>query len=427
MMFRALCFVFPLLAAHTLYAAGATDVPDAADGDDPIDALLSVRFDYTWQKALITRENTQPIGDVARTVDARELDYQRNSFRLRPRVEVGLFHDLSTFFEWPIVLHDEQSTRYAEGTNAQNSSIARDMASAPTIQGWGQTQGSGGDFASEDGTAYGFPASAYNAWKMNPEDGVFQSIRAGFDYPTLGLRWSPTNNERDASKPTITLQADYNLGFIPLPIWNPTEDAHSVDDPGAVAQGLHLFHFHVGMSKRWRLLDPYFLVDYWLPFASSDTYLAASGFQPRHRGGFTLGLEIVALEREDLSQKLAVDLRSWMQYHSEGRDYSEMSDALGELTKTGQFMRVGGQLGIRYQALEYLIFELQGAAIYDTEHFITAEAIGSDKNNNEVVDIALDKNERNPYFNPVSDTPGRRFKVDENVRLQGMAQLTLAF
>lgn len=427
MMLRVLCFVLPLFAANALFAAGATDVPDAADGDDPIDAHLSVRFDYTWQKALITRENTQLVENEPRTMDARELDYQRNSFRLRPRVEVGLFHDLSTFFEWPIVLHDEQTTRYAAETSAQNSSVAKDMANAPTTEGWTQTRGSGGDFASEDGTAYGFPNTAYNAWKMNPEDGVFQSVRAGFDYPTLGLRWSPTNNERDPSKPTITLQADYNLGFIPLPIWNPTEDAHTAGNPGDIAQGLHLFHFHVGMSKRWRLLDPYFLVDYWLPFATSDRYLVASGFQPRHRGGFALGLEIVALEDPALSQKLAVDLRSWMQYHSEGRDYSEMSDALGELTKTGQFMRVGGQLGVRYQALEYLSFELQGAAIYDTEHFITAEAIGTDAGGNDKVDIAIDKNERNPYFNPVYDTPGRRFKVDENIRLQGTAQLILAF
>lgn len=426
---RPLLVVVLLSYGARAFAASVTDVPDAADGDDPFDAHLSVGFDYTWQRALITRENTQlserDPSNTPRTVDVRELDYQRHSFRLRPRIDVGVFHDLAVFFEWPIVLYDQQSTRFHSGTSAANSTITRDMESAPSLDGWPQTGGSGGDFPDDNGSAvYGFPAQSYNGWKMNRGDGSFESVRAGFDYPILGVRWSPLNNERDPSKPTITLQADYNLGFIPLPVSDPTNDRHTPSDPGPVARGLHEFHFHVGMSKRWLLLDPYFLVDYWLPFRATDGY---PGLNPRQRGGFTLGLEVIAFENPKIAQRLTINVASWAQLHSEGRDYSEVSDLLGEVTYTGQFMRVGGNLGAHFKVFEYAYLELVGSGFYDTEHFVTAESIGQDRNDNEAVDIDPAAKERNQYFNPVLDTPGRRLKVGENLRLQLLAQVALTF
>lgn len=440
---------FSLFLALPAFAAQVTDVADAADGDDPFDANIEVKFEFMRHTALITRENTQiPTGDASgkpRTVEVRELDYERYRARLKPRIEVGVFHDLSVFLEWPIVLWDQQSLGYTAGTNAGNSTIRRDMdGDVPTIDGWRETCGNGQDGLDANG-CYGYPNRGYTDWNLDPQTGQYAGgggaapvVRAGFDYPQIGFRWSPVNTERDASKPTITLQADYNLGFLPLPIWDPSAETPTADNPGPVARGVHEFHFQVAMSKRWLLLDPFFVVDYWAPFSTSDAF---TGLFPRHRGGFTLGMEIVPYENQKLSQKFAIQLSGLAQYFSEGRDYSELSDALGELNYTDNFMRTGLNLGLLFKAFEFGYVNVVGSALYDSPHFATAEDIGNDEDppgdpGHGVVNLEVEKNgstlpqgeiERNVYFNPAYDTPGRRFKIDESLRLQVMAHVALTF
>lgn len=428
-----------LLCAAPTLAAQVTDVADAADGDDPFDANIEVKYDFTWHRALITRENTQVPsgGGTARTLDVRELEYNRYTHRVRPRIEVGIFHDLAAFVEWPIVIWDEQSTGFAPGTNSSNSTITRDMTNPPTIQGWPETCGSGRNGLDEN-NCYGWPKRGYTDWRVNKDTGEYRSVRVGFDYPQVGMRWSPVNNERDVSKPTITLQADYNLGFLPLPVANPSEDAATRENPGPVAKGVHEFHFQVAMSKRWMLLDPFFVVDYWLPFAASD---AEIGLFPRHRGGFTLGMEIVPYENEKLSQKFAIQLSGLAQYFSEGRDYNELSDLLGELNYSDNFMRTGLNVGLYFKPFEFGFINVVGSALYDTPHLVTTERIGSDLDppgtpGHGKVNLDLERDgralqpqeiERNVYYNPAIDTPGRRFKIDESLRLQAMVHLALTF
>lgn len=440
-----------LVCAVPSLAAQVTDVADAADGDDPFDANIEVKYDFTWHRALITRENTQvPADDVTgdpRTVEVRELDYNRYRHRVKPRIEVGIFHDLSAFLEWPIVIWDEQSTEFTDGTTNRNSTITRDMGKTPTINGWPETCGNGRDGLTEEGgqACYGYPHKGYTEWRVNPQDGTYKSVRAGFDYPQIGLRWSPVNNERDLSKPTITLQADYNLGFLPLPIANPTPpidgrpgDAATQENPGPVAKGVHEFHFQVAMSKRWLLLDPFFVVDYWAPFSTSDAY---TGLFPRHRGGFTLGMEIVPYENPQLAQKFAIQLSGLAQYIGPGRDYNELSDMLGELNYTDNYMRTGLNLGFYFKAFEFGYLNVVASAMYDSPHLATVEKIGDDHDAEGeagygTVDLDLTRNgqpipqdqiERNVYFNPAIDTPGQRFKIDESLRVQVMAHVALTF
>lgn len=438
---RALPALSLVCAAPTL-AAQVTDVADAADADDPFDANIEVKYDFTWHRALITRENTQvPSGqsaNKARTVEVRELDYNRYIHRVRPRIEVGIFHDLAVFVEWPIVIWDDQQTKFTAGTNNTNSTITRDMTNTPTIEGWSETCGSGADGLDANG-CYGYPQKGYTEWRVNKDTGEYRSVRAGFDYPQVGLRWSPVNNERDASKPTITLQADYNLGFLPLPIANPTDDVADMDSPGPVAHGVHEFHFQVAMSKRWLLLDPFFVVDYWAPFSASDAYL---GLFPRHRGGFTLGMEIVPYENLKESQKFAIQLSGMAQYIGPGRDYSELSDLLGELNYTDNFMRTGLNLGLFFRPFEFGYINVVGSAMYDSPHLVTTEKIGDDEDepgtpgygvvnldlrNRDGQPLPKEQIERNVYFNPAIDTPGRRFKIDDSLRLQVMAHVALTF
>src|SRR5688500_17943532 len=124
---RALPFalVFATLAAVDVRAAQVTEVADAVDGDDPFDANLEMKLDVRRHSGTLTRENFQPPEGEAsgkpRSADVREMSFERTSFRIKPRLEVGIFHDLAVFAEWPIVLWDQTSFRYAKGTDQSNS------------------------------------------------------------------------------------------------------------------------------------------------------------------------------------------------------------------------------------------------------------------------------------------------------------------
>lgn len=425
-------FVFAVagLCAGSADAARITDVADAAEEGDPIDINLELKFDFVRSSALITRENTQPPPDdpagTPRSADVKELNWERQRFRLKPRIEVGVFHDLALFTEWPIVLWDAQTTSFADGTDASNSTLVRDSApnASPTVDGWPETAGAGNNKPEIQDGKYGFPNNGYNNWRFDGE-GKWAGYRQGLDNPQFGVRWSPLNNERDDTKPTITVQADYTPPFFGF--MNPTTDAlEDTGTPGNVADGLHKFHFSIASSKRFLILDPYFMVDYTIPFiAGNDEHLL--GQFPRQTGGFVAGVEIVPYEDKKLDQKFAVNLQGSAHYFSEGRDYSEVSDLFREQTYTEQYVRIGAQAGLGFKAFGIFFFDLTGQFAYDTEHFLSIEDFGKDLDdaNNE---IDLDNPaERNPYYNPAIDTVGRRLRIEQSIQLGVLAYAGVTF
>ncbi len=421
----ALCALSP-----SARAAQITDVADAAEVDDPIDVQIELTFDLIRHSGLITRENTQPPPDdpdgKRRTADVKELEWERLQMRLRPRLEVGVYQDLSLFTEWPIVIYDAQKTKFAEGTSANNSTIVRDLApnAVPTVDGWEETEGAGNNNPEIQDGKYGFPGKAYNDWRVRP-DGTFEGYRAGLDNPKFGVRWSPLNNERDETKPTVTLQVDYTAPFFGQQ--NPTDDdIGDAGAPGAVTDGLHKFHFSGGMSKRFLIFDPYFQMDYTIPFVGNETP-GVLGHQPRQFGGFIAGVEIIPYEDAKLKQKLAFELQGSATYFSEGRDYSEISDLFKEMTYTDQFVRVGGKVGLRFKTFDVFFFDLQGLLDYDTEHFLTIEDFGKDLEDADD-EINLDNPaERNPYYNPAIDTVGRRLRIEQSLQLGFQAHIGVTF
>lgn len=435
----ALMGVAVVATAPSASAADLTEVADAADEDDPFDANIELDFDFMRHTGLIVRENTQDPGNgEPRTVRVRELDYERIRFRLTPRVEVGVFHDLAVFAQIPIILFDQTQMKYTQGTNDDNSTVHRDQApnGVRTVDGWPQTQGSGGDRF--EGNGYGFPATPYNQWRFAFDNNAgFTGNRAGFGYPTFGARWSPVNNSRDSSKPTITLQGDVTPAFF-IPVMDPTNDTLAQNAPGPVADGAHRFHVGASFSKRYLFLDPFFSVNYTLPIAGPN---AVYGFEPRQDGGFSMGLEIIPWENKEIDSKVAVNVHFRAHYFSKGRDYSELSDALNELTYTDEYMRTSANFGVFYRVFKFLNLSLLGSATYDTNHFLTSESIGCDggcpdPNNpfsnpdgpkNNLVDLGEAAGERNQFFNPVYDTPGRRFIMEDSIQVRILAHVAVTF
>lgn len=424
------------LLAAPAFAAQVTDVADAVDGDDAIDVYLQLKFDVLRSSGTLTRENFQPPQNEAtgkpRVVDVKEMSFERARFRLRPRLDVGVFHDLAVFAEWPVVIWDQTAFRYAEGTDTSNSTLARDQApnASPSVDGWPETEGSGNDTLEVQDGKFGFPGKPYNQWRFqHGEDGAFTGYRQGFDNPTFGVRFSPLgfalDNDVTDTSPSVVLQADYTPPLFQF--MDPTNDV--LDDPqnpGPVADGAHRFHFSVAMSKRFLILDPYFVIDYTLPLAAQSGG-SILGYFPRQAGGFRGGVEIVPFEDKGRAQRFAIDVSAYATYFSEGRDYSVASDVLGEQTYSDQWIETGVNAGIFFRAFEYFFFDVSGNIGVDSDHLITIEDFGTDGSDPGSQINLENSGERNPYYNPAIDTVGRRLRVEQSLRLGVVAQAGLTF
>ncbi len=398
--------IFSLCLTHSAQAARITDVADAMDEEDPFDANIELQYDLRQHTATITRENYQNDSNANPPVDrimrVKELAYEGTIHEIMPRLEIGLFRDLGLFLKIPIIMAWTQKTKYADGTNASNSTLAKEKNSEnPTlVDGWPSQN-------------FGYPKDlAYNDWRFDPATGAFSSERAGPNNPTFGLRWSPTNNERQPSAVTTTIELSYTAPFFPyMDPWE--EQETSTGGIGNVANGAHVVNFSVAMSKRFGALDPYFFLQYHGPIASSS---AMQGFHGQHVGGFRTGMELIASEDLEYSQKLAFDVFAGALYMSEGRNYSEISDVLNDLTYVEQFMRTEAGAGLYFRAGPFVHLDIDFAFTYDTDHMMTAEDIGEDKNGNNYVDLDDPQgNETNIYYNPILDTPGRRLYVEESI------------
>lgn len=431
---RRLAFVFFL--APALFTAGAraaqvTEVADAIDGADPFDANLELKFDITRDSGTLARESFQPPEDeptgAPRAVEVKEMTFDHVRLRLMPRLEVGIFHDLAVFARWPIVILDQTSFRYADGTDQGNSTLGRDQdpEASPAVDGWVEDTGAGNDSQRVQDGKYGFPGKRYNAWRFNHGDqGSFAGYRQGLDNPTFGVRFSPVSNERDGTKPTITLQADYTA---PLFLFmDPTDDAITQEDPGPVADGAHRFHFSVAMSKRFLILDPYLVVDYQVPVAAQSGG-SLIGYAPRHEGGVQAGVEIIPYEDVASQQRFAINVSSFLTYFSEGRDYSVISDAVREQTYSDQWVRAGMSAGVFFRVFEYFFLDATGTIAYDSEHLLTIEDFGNDGPDDGIqIDLAT-ISERNPHYNPALDTIGRRLLVEQALHLGALVHAGLTF
>ena len=240
-------------------AARITDVADAMDEDDPFDANIELQYDLRQHTAVITRENYQTDSDanppIERIMRVKELAYEGTTHEIMPRLEIGLFRDLGLFLKIPIIMGWTQRTKFADGTDASNSTLAQDKNNdnPVLVDGWPSQN-------------FGYPKDlGYNDWRFDPATGAFSSERAGPNNPTFGLRWSPTNNERQPSSVTTTIELSYTALF---PFMDPEEQETSTGGIGNVANGAHVVNFSVAMSKRFGAIDPY--LQYRGPIASSS-------------------------------------------------------------------------------------------------------------------------------------------------------------
>ncbi|MBS1152562.1 MAG: hypothetical protein H6Q89_4260, partial [Myxococcaceae bacterium] len=326
------CVVLLCLGSLSVQAAEATRVASSFDDKHPFGMYLDVGFERTQDKGKITREWYE--AREGGLTDVSELRYVLYDVRLTLDAHIGLYKDLEFHFGVPIVFQQDRLWNFSQDTDPTNTTIYRNCADA---SGMGcTTPGAGTGRLFEVGDAMGNPSASY---------------RGGLGDLTFGLAYAFFSQARDDTKPTWVVSVDYTAPTSPA--LNPSIVTAS-DKRGPIGDRIHRYKFSTSISKRIGPLDPYFVLHYTLPWLGPGAYsncddASASrmgkpgncgvaiwdreetGVTPPHVGGFAFGNEFNLFERAAMHQKIAIDLRAWLTYTSEGRYYNELSDMLGKL------------------------------------------------------------------------------------------------
>lgn len=422
------CLAVSVLAVPRAQAAWWTDVIDAADDkwvggerfvEDAYDMNLGVRFSGGIEQGLISRENPSTAPDLA-----KELRYRTSHYQLNFNLDLAIYHDFGLYVDLPLVLNKTNRYSFSTGTSTTNSSV------------WN-----------------GNPADPANILFFAPPADFTHS---GLGDINVGLRWSPLNDERDPSVATWTLGFSYQIPSAKT--WGADGFAGRADLDAdnkvtglAPGDGAHRLNFSLGMSKRMFMpksvvidreakrrgyMDPYFQLWYSLPFVGGNSLPAdqsdrlehagtTSQLKPSHLGGFVTGFEVVPLEDVSLQRRIAIDVGAYGNYVSEGRGYTQMSDALGELNYHENYLNAGVHLNFLIQAAEFIQFRAGVSLGHQSAHFLTTESAGDDKNGDDQITAGTDW--VSPYWDPRYDQIGGRFRVEETAVFTYFAQLMLTF
>lgn len=411
-----------LLASLSVHAAEITRVASSFEPKKMFGLFLDTTFERTQTKGSIVREGYDEVNGVPGLYDLKELRYQLTDTRLKFDAHVGIYQDLELHFALPIVFQQDREWAYAKGTDASNTSLYRSNIDA---------QG-------------GFVTPAPRLIDM--DSGDVRSYRGGLGDLTFGLAWAIVNQKKDDTKPTWVFAFDY---IAPTASLNDPSKLTSNTARGGIGDKIHRYKFTTSISKRLGPADPYFSLHYTLPYRAGGFYSncdnpdpsrmgrpqncgqatwdrARTGTQPPHVGGFVFGSEFNAFENVDRHQKVALDLRGWLTYVSEGRYTNELSDVLGKQLYSGDYAQVGGSLGFTGHAAEFIHLKGSASIAYNTEHYLTAENIGDDSDD-PGEDVQINSVEANPNYDYRVDHVGRRFRITEMFTFQLMVTASFNF
>jgi len=325
------------------------DVIDAFDDDngDPFDIQVTLGFQYLSKRARIMRESaiyTPGLTTGGYTSKLLEVgQYVETTSRLTPRLDIGLYKDLAIYTRIPIVLSN--SRRIDEPDEAAGNIAA-------------VTGGAPGE------TLFTLPFQA-------PD-------RSGVEYVAVGLDLGIFNQARDRTKPTWILGAEARISAgEPMSACNVnpasgeiecahegdinrngTQEEDPTDDPAGlpnlfdedgrpleseaieergpgITRGTVGLEIHTLMSKRLKYIEPYGGFKALFEFQQSESGLDvtdAEGVLVNHPpiiGTVMVGMMIHPWENREKFGRLTFDVRFEGEYHSEGRDYGELYDALG--------------------------------------------------------------------------------------------------
>ncbi|HET9959776.1 MAG TPA: hypothetical protein VFQ61_35025 [Polyangiaceae bacterium] len=463
--------------------AEITQVVDAFDKDDLFDVHVSLGYQISFKKADILRE-TQAVqnglstgGYLANTLNVAE--YKESTSRLNARADVGLYRDVALVLRLPIILSNERELNGLDGSAEVQSVV---LQGAPGEQ------------------LFSLPFKA-------PK-------RGGLEYLAIGVDAALMNQHRDPASPTwlVGLEGRFNLGE-PLRACNSSPvagelkcadpgdvDRNGVSAPDAgegtfgggerksgVSRGVTALEFHTYASRRIKHIEPYAGFRALFEFPNASSAFGKSDLKgslinhPPLRGTLLVGLNVIPWEIREQFQRMILDFRFSGTYVSEGRDYSELFDALGSsharslrVPNYAEYQRnpnynpanpnaapqsiidpnsrrayftgltdvqAHGQYtlsaGFTWQAGEYVKFNLGGSYTLVQSHSLTGDqACNSDFTNSldaagpcrsSSGDGASATGIPNPNYRRTINDPGQRFRVANSSQLDAWLNATVMF
>jgi hypothetical protein len=477
--------------------AEVTQVVDAFDDEDPFDLHLSLGFQQTWKSAKIRRESfinqagLATGGFTATTMNVA--DYTETTSRLNTRAAIGLYKDIQLVFRLPIILSNSRKLSGLDGSE-NNQPIV--LAGGPGEQ----------------------------VFKL-----PFESpSRSGLEYLAIGIDAGIMNQFRDYTKPTwvVGLEGRFSVSE-PMHACNPNgknglnqpagqvscayssdinrngrPDAAFVDDAGnplegdfsgerkpGVSRGTTALELHTYLSKRIKYIEPYGGFRALFEFQNDSSDYGSSDLKgslvnhPPLLGTMILGLNVIPWEVRDQFQRVTIDFRFTGSYKTEGRDYSELFDAIGSsdarslrnpnyatyhanpafdpaqpdgptnprsvvdpnsqkvyttgLTDVQQHGIYTLSTELTWQAGEYVKFSLGGAYTLVQSHFLSFDQACNPDFSDDLNKSGPCKSTTattnsatgipNPNYRPVINVPGRRFKVDDSNAFDAWINATVMF
>jgi hypothetical protein len=436
-------------SASVALASPHSEVASAFDDDDRFDVHITLTYGLELHRASIRREQaglpgTQPTDPLPQ---ARDLYFEGARHLVVPRLELGLFTDVSFTAALPVVLSDGRS-------------LLLDQRNTPCVFPGGSQPATCIDRTNSTTVADGIlPANGYDA--ENPGGPGFAAgatlfrgpTRAGLDQVHLGLVWAPMNQDRDDTKPTWKIGAEGRLALgapMRLNVQNPDSEA-------SVGRGVHEVHAWTSFSRRLRWAEPFMKIWWVAPVVETED----SAFRPlgfgeersaaQQRAGVDFGAELPIWGQPEAPRRVVANLGARIEGAFEGRAYTEMwevfqfagtpggggplvldadpvqdglqAQAHPGVTTVENHLRMGGDLGVRAEFGKFQV-GLSFALAYTQPHVISFSDAGQDLptcgpgvsgpcENEDNVLVNSGTAEVNPGYVSLIDLVGQRYRVDE--------------
>lgn len=443
---RSLILVVSIAGFSRLAGANEfTDVIDAFDKDngDPFDLNIEIGYARESKSMTIRRESTDRQPHTWDYYAYRNMfDYKQITHILNMSLEIGLFRDLSLKVRLPLILNDTREVRASKDWTAGF---------------WGDND--------KDGKWNQAGDALFNLPLISPE-------RSGLDYIAAGLWWGVLDQGREETQPNWTIFVEGRFGIgdeLQAACQQSGNDSCSnqagMETKSGVSRGLNELAAGFRLSRRFGIFDPFFGFDAIIGWAKDGTGFFipenAAGTindMPPIRGTLDFGLEIIPWEIPERELKFVIGIGGFGTYHSEGRDYTPLFDALGTsayfrdqtyvdfngngindsinpdtdsdraekdalanwtgMTDVENYATFGGRLFLMIQPAKYVKFKVGFDMAHETEHFITKTdqcTIGNlianpDPNEPGTVCTAPNFGHR-----PELDSVGNRFRAEDSL------------
>jgi hypothetical protein len=344
--------VAPALLGAGAHAGPYSDVASAFDPEDGFDLHLTFDYRLDIRRSAIKREavgrpGTGPSDGVP---VVRDLIFAGNRHTIIPRLELGLFRDVSFAVALPLVLTDQRTLELDQrdtpcdfdGTDA---TCVNRTTSSTFVDGI--LTGTGFD-GQRDGVGF------------DPDDPtVFRGPgRHGVDQVHLGLTWAPMNQARDDTKPTWKLGVEGRVAVGKIA----TIDAGNLDGSTGVGRGVTELRLWTSMARRLGWAEPFVEAWWQAPISLKkgslfeDPGFGARSTKPQQEGGIHFGFEGYAVDQGDEGARMTLELSARMVAHFEGRNYTEMWEVFslaGDASGSGPMILDADPITTGLQALDH--------------------------------------------------------------------------